>query len=89
MKEENHNKVSISTNSPPAEVPVDDEKESISNRALYSVMVASGIFGALLTLSLKRQDQIQVGGAFYVHPYLQTANVFLGQFSCLFVFAVK
>jgi hypothetical protein len=41
------------------------------------------------TLCIKYQDQIRIDGVLYVHPYLQTTNVFIGQFLCLLVFAIK
>jgi hypothetical protein len=59
-------------------------------------MMLMMLFGTANTLILKYQDDFEVGGKdkngdpkLFNHPYFQTANMFLGEFCCLFVYAIK
>lgn len=73
-----------------------ENKNKISNAALYTIMILMMAFGTANTLILKYQDDFQVGGVDrngdpkqFNHPYFQCANMFLGEFVCLFVYAAK
>lgn len=66
----------------------------IENYKLYTIMIMMLIFGTCNTLVMKWQDEIEVGpvdpitkkAPVFTHPYFQCANMFIGEFMCLFVF---
>ena len=74
----------------------EEKEEQISNALLYTIMILMMLFGTANTLVLKYQDDFHVGGLGkdgkpkqFVHPYFQCANMFLGEFCCLFVYFGK
>ena len=48
------------------------------------------LFGTCNTLAMKAQDNIDIGnGNTYTHPYVQCANMFIGELMCLIVYFIK
>ena len=58
-------------------------------------MVLMLITGACNTVVLKLQDQVVVGTdedgkkKYFHHPYFQCANMFIGEFACIFIYLGK
>jgi hypothetical protein len=53
------------------------------------------LFGTCNTLAMKAQDNIVIGvdnkgnNLTYTHPYVQCANMFIGELMCLIVYFIK
>ena len=61
---------------------------------LYVVMIAMLIFGTCNTIVMKNQDETLVKNndgveTKFNHPFFQCANMFVGEFMCLFVYFGK
>ena len=68
--------------------------EKIPNWQLYTIMIAMLVCGTCNTIVMKLQDQVKVidgngKEVNYNHPYLQCANMFLGEFCCLIAYGIK
>ena len=61
----------------------------ISKPALYGIMTGMLLCGTANTLIQKAQDQTEALGKEFTHPYLQTAVMFGGEFSCIIIFIIK
>ena len=72
-----------------------DKANSISNLKLYAIMITMLVFGTANTIVMKYQDKKVVGTRpngdkmYYVHPFFQCANMFVGELCCLFVYFGK
>lgn len=68
----------------------------ISNAKLYLIMLFMLVTGTANTIVLKLQDKVVVGtdpetgkDMHYHHPYFQCANMFVGEFCCIFIYLAK
>lgn len=73
---------------------------TISNARLYIIMLIMLVSGSCNTIVMKAQDKVEVGAIpgyipedgkpnVYKHAYFQSANTFVGEFSCLIVWMIK
>ena len=78
--------------------PTGDQEnpDTISNAALYTIMILMMLFGSANTLVMKAQDDFATDGinvhgkpAHFIHPYFQCFNMFLGELCCLIPFFLK
>jgi len=67
------------------------KKETVSPTVLYAIMGGLLFFGTCNTIVMKLQDEEKVDdkGTKFNHPYFQCANMFVGEFMCLFVYFIK
>jgi len=53
------------------------------------------VFGTCNTIVMKLQDQVVVGkdkdgkDMLFTHPYFQCANMFIGEFCCIFAYLIR
>jgi len=70
-----------------------DEKPPIGKFALYGIMLGMLVCGTMNTLVMKYQDDTEttIDGITntFTHPYLQSAFMFVGEFSCFGLLAIK
>lgn len=71
------------------------DQSKLPDWQLYLVMILMLVFGTCNTIVMKLQDQVVVGkdkdgkDIQFTHPYFQCANMFIGEFCCLFVFLIR
>jgi hypothetical protein len=73
-----------------------ENPNQISNSKLYMIMVFMLVTGTANTIVLKLQDKVVIGydpetgeELEYQHPYFQCANMFVGEFCCIFIYLGK
>ena len=72
-----------------------DKEDKIANWQLYTLMGMMLLFGTANTLLMKAQDGIVVGtdtdgsDLKYTHPYVQCANMFIGELMCLGIYFIR
>ena len=64
-------------------------KNQLSQIAVYLLMLCLMICGIAATIVAKLQDEIVALGAKYSHAFLQSAMMFIGEFCCLGIYAIK
>lgn len=80
---------------------MNNNNEKLVGFKLYMIMVGMLIAGTLNTLLTKWQNQVEVPGFIqwgddkgkvqqtFTHPYVQSANMFIGEMLCLFAYFAK
>jgi drug/metabolite transporter (DMT)-like permease len=56
---------------------------------LYGLMMAMLFFGTCNTVIMKLQDDTDVAGGKFTHPYFQCFVMFIGEMTCLAIYAAK
>ena len=78
----------------------EEQIHTIPNAKLYIIMLIMLISGSCNTVVMKAQDKVEVGDIpgylpvdgkanVFKHAYFQSANTFVGEFSCLIVWMIK
>ena len=64
------------------------DHRTVSQCALYGIMTGMLLTGTANTVFTKLMDEQYSLNNYFTHPYLQTAVMFFGEFTCLPVYGV-